>query len=71
MPLGELGARAIELPEEAEVIVACRSGGRSMAAATALAAAGWHAANLIGGMLAWAAAGLPLVGEPGEAAIVV
>ncbi len=59
IPLGELGARLSELPDDPLVIV-CRSGSRSGMAADALAGVGIDASNLAGGLLAWAASGLPL-----------
>jgi rhodanese-related sulfurtransferase len=59
IPLGELGARLHELPADPLVIV-CRSGSRSGMAADALAGIGRDASNLAGGLLAWAASGLPL-----------
>jgi rhodanese-related sulfurtransferase len=44
-----------------EIVVVCRSGGRSGRAAAALAAMGFkHIINMSGGMLAWNAAGLPV-----------
>jgi rhodanese-related sulfurtransferase len=49
----------------------CRSGHRSAHAADALAAAGFNAVNLAGGMLAWAAEGLPVVTEHGGAGSVL
>ena len=43
------------------VLVHCRTGKRSAAAAAKLAAAGFHVANLLGGYEAWAAAGRPVL----------
>lgn len=60
IPLGQLQARAGELPRDRPLVVVCRSGSRSAYAADALVAAGWDARNLAGGLHAWAAAGLPL-----------
>jgi rhodanese-related sulfurtransferase len=53
IPLGELGDRLDEVPTDQTIVVACRSGGRSAAAAKALSDAGWNAENLSGGALAW------------------
>ena len=53
IPLGELGARAGELPTDRPIIVACRSGARSASATEALNSAGWSAQNLAGGAIAW------------------
>lgn len=55
IPLGELGARLDELPQNTTIVVACHVGGRSAQAATALSEAGWTAENLTGGAVAWAA----------------
>jgi adenylyltransferase/sulfurtransferase len=51
---GRLGAR--------DVVVYCRSGVRSAAAAGALAAAGLSVSHLAGGILAWVAGGQPVQG---------
>ena len=61
IPLGELQARAAELPRDRPLVIVCRSGARSGYAADALVAAGYDASNLAGGLHAWAAAALPLV----------
>ncbi len=54
IPLGQLDARAAELDPNAEIVVICRSGGRSMQAAQFLAKRGFDSVfNLTGGMLAW------------------
>lgn len=65
IPLGELGARAAEVPQDELIYVICRSGHRSGQAAQALAGAGWRAVNVAGGMQQWAAAGLPMVTDSG------
>lgn len=53
IPLGELPARMSELDPNRRVVLLCRSGGRSTAAAQALTAAGFtDVVNLSGGMLA-------------------
>ncbi len=57
-PLGQLDVAA--LPGDATVYVICRSGNRSAAGTRALRAAGIDAANVAGGMIAWADAGLPV-----------
>ena len=54
IPMGELARRAAELDTQHEVIVICRSGGRSLHAAEFLARRGFaRVANLEGGILAW------------------
>ena len=65
VPLGELSARAAEVPQDQAVYVICRSGVRSGRAAQALAAAGWEAINVAGGMQDWAAAGRPMTTDSG------
>lgn len=56
IPLGALAARHEELPKDAEIVCACRSGGRSAQAVAILQRTGHpRAVNLEGGILAWAA----------------
>jgi rhodanese-related sulfurtransferase len=50
------------LPRDRTIVCVCHVGARSAAVAGALNQAGWQAVNLEGGMEAWAAAGLPMVG---------
>ena len=69
VPMGEIQNRTSEIPVDRTVVCVCRVGGRSGAVAKALIASGYDARNLDGGMLAWAAASLPVVtdaGTPGE-----
>jgi rhodanese-related sulfurtransferase len=63
--LGELGARAAEIPQDREVYVICRSGARSSYAVQALTGGGWSAVNVSDGMTGWAVAGKPMVSETG------
>jgi rhodanese-related sulfurtransferase len=63
--LGDLGARAAELPRDREVYVICRSGTRSAYAAQALAGGGMNAINVADGMTGWAVAGRPMVSDDG------
>ncbi|HEY8373022.1 MAG TPA: rhodanese-like domain-containing protein [Pseudonocardiaceae bacterium] len=66
IPMGELAERLDELPEDGEVYVVCRSGGRSARVTAFLNVNGWDAINVAGGMLSWAAAGRPVVtDQPG------
>jgi rhodanese-related sulfurtransferase len=65
IPLGQLGGRAAEVPQDELIYVICRSGHRSGQAAQALAGAGWRAVNVAGGMQQWAVAGLPMVTDSG------
>ena len=67
IPLADLPARFGELPDDADVVVVCRSGGRSARAVGWLTTNGYDAINLAGGMGAWQVAGRPMVSETGEA----
>jgi len=62
VPLATVAARAGEFPKDEPVFVFCRSGNRSLVAAQALVDAGFvDVRNVDGGIIAWHAAGLPLV----------
>jgi rhodanese-related sulfurtransferase len=71
IPLGDLPARLAELEAlragagvgAVSMAVTCRGGGRSSRAVTWLTQQGYDVANLHGGMLAWFAAGKPLVSD--------
>ncbi|WP_030104729.1 MULTISPECIES: rhodanese-like domain-containing protein [Actinoalloteichus] len=63
IPLGELAGRLDELPENDEILVVCRSGGRSARATSFLNGNGWDAFNVDTGMKGWAATGNPMVSE--------
>lgn len=65
LPMGELTERLGELPQDADVFVICRSGGRSARVTAYLNANGWDAVNIAGGMTAWARDGRTLVSETG------
>ncbi|HQT99086.1 MAG TPA: rhodanese-like domain-containing protein [Acidimicrobiales bacterium] len=69
VPLSELPDHLDELPRDALVVCVCRSGARSRRAALFLSEAGFDVANVEGGMLAWAAADLPLESDDGDASI--
>ncbi|WTO87747.1 rhodanese-like domain-containing protein [Streptomyces nigra] len=67
VPLAALEAGA-PLPSAAEgrpVVAICRSGRRSRDAAALLTARGVDVVDVLGGMRAWAEAGLPVVAEAG------
>jgi rhodanese-related sulfurtransferase len=70
IPLGQLGARTAEIPQDEIVYVICRSGARSGRATEALAGAGWQAVNVGGGMQGWAAAGRPMITDSGADPVV-
>lgn len=60
-----VGDARLPAEKDAEIVLYCRSGRMSLAAATDLAAAGYtNLYDLEGGMLAWEAAGRPLVQRP-------
>ncbi|MFD1824350.1 MULTISPECIES: rhodanese-like domain-containing protein [Mumia] len=61
IPLGELAARADEVPTGGQVLVYCHVGGRSARATAFLKERGVDAVNLAGGVVAWHQAGRPLV----------
>jgi rhodanese-related sulfurtransferase/glyoxylase-like metal-dependent hydrolase (beta-lactamase superfamily II) len=58
VPLGELAARAKEIPKDKPIVAVCRAGSRSAHATAILLKAGFSdIANLPGGMLRWRAEG--------------
>lgn len=65
IPLSHLGDHLNELPSDRPIITVCRTGRRSGIAAKTLNGKNFQAANLTGGLHAWAAAGLPVVAEGG------
>jgi rhodanese-related sulfurtransferase len=69
IPMGEVPARLDEIDRSATLYVICKAGGRSAKVAQFLARDGLQPINVDGGMLAWAAAGRPVVagdGSPGS-----
>jgi rhodanese-related sulfurtransferase len=72
LPMHELPARLAEVPADRDVVVVCRSGGRSAMVVAYLVRNGWdNVRNLAGGMEDWAAAGRPLVSDTGAPATVL
>ena len=65
IPLGELAERVGEVPQDGEVYVVCRAGGRSARATMYLNQNGWDAVNVAGGMQVWHQQGFPLVAAEG------
>jgi adenylyltransferase/sulfurtransferase len=53
LPLGDLQKRVGELDKNRDIVVQCKSGGRSQKAAEFLQQAGFKVKNLAGGILAW------------------
>lgn len=61
IPQADLALHLGDVPKERDVLVACRSGSRSLASARFLKAAGYdRVANLEGGTMGWIAAGHPV-----------
>ncbi len=67
LPMMEVPARLAEIPADTEVVVVCRSGGRSGQVVSYLMGNGWdNVRNLDGGMQAWAGHGRDVVSENGQ-----
>ena len=72
LPMMEIPARMAEVPTDVEVVVVCRSGGRSGQVTSYLMGNGWdNVRNLDGGMQVWAASGREVVSENGQPAQVL
>jgi rhodanese-related sulfurtransferase len=72
LPMMEIPARMAEVPTDVEVVVVCRSGGRSGQVVSYLMGNGWdNVRNLDGGMQSWHAGGRELVSENGQPAHVL
>jgi rhodanese-related sulfurtransferase/molybdopterin-guanine dinucleotide biosynthesis protein A len=65
IPLNTVPVRVDDFPADGEILVICRSGGRSMKACEFLATKGRTAVNVAGGTLAWVAAGFDIASGPG------
>jgi rhodanese-related sulfurtransferase len=65
IPMQEVPAHLAELAAQGPLVVVCKVGGRSAAITKFLRDNGLDAVNLAGGMVAWAAAGRPMVAETG------
>ena len=72
VPMMEIPARISEVPTDVEVVVVCRSGGRSGQVVSYLMGNGWdNVRNLDGGMQSWHASGREIVSEGGQPAHVL
>jgi hydroxyacylglutathione hydrolase len=61
IPLGRLAAAMRDEPRDQRVLLLCESGTRSAIGASLLQGLGFeHVANVVGGMVEWRAAGLPV-----------
>ncbi|NMO90126.1 rhodanese-like domain-containing protein [Actinomycetospora sp. TBRC 11914] len=70
VPMSQFLSRLDEVPE-GPLAVVCRVGGRSAQVTAYLVGQGREAVNVSGGMLAWEAAGRPVVSDgPGPAQVV-
>jgi rhodanese-related sulfurtransferase len=65
IPLGEVPDRLGEIPRGDDLLVICRTGARSLAAAEFLEQQQIPAANVAGGTLAWIDSGRDVVTGPG------
>jgi rhodanese-related sulfurtransferase len=66
--LTQLATQADTVKRDQPVVFYCRSGVRSAMATEAFAGAGFDAYNMVGGLLAWDAAGLPVEPDGGYVA---
>jgi rhodanese-related sulfurtransferase len=71
IPMSRLSQQAASLATDKTIVCVCHVGVRSAAVAAALDRAGWTALNLVGGMEAWVAAGLPVVDDAGRPGIII
>ncbi|GIG57854.1 sulfurtransferase [Longispora fulva] len=71
VPMSEIPARIAEVPEEGDVVVICRAGGRSARVVAYLQGNGrGNVFNLDGGMQAWDATGKPVVSAAGPGVVI-
>ena len=66
LPLEQIPDAASSLPKEKQIFIICASGNRSMVACEYLNSKGFDAVNVIGGTIAWNAAGYPVSRGPFE-----
>lgn len=66
--LAKLTEEAQSFDSERPIVFYCRVGGRSAVATQAFRASGFEAFNMTGGLVAWAAQGLPLEPDGGSVA---
>ncbi|MCW2811842.1 MAG: Rhodanese domain protein [Friedmanniella sp.] len=71
LPLSQLSDGLGGLPSGVHIVTVCRVGRRSALAASRLRRAGYDVATLEGGLLAWSAAGLPVVSRAGRVGQIV
>ena len=66
LPLEQIPDASSTLPKEKQIFIICASGNRSMVACEYLNSKGFDAVNVIGGTIAWNAAGFPVRSGPFE-----
>lgn len=72
IPMRDVPGRLDDLPDDREIVVACRVGARSAQVVAYLRANGReNVTNLDGGLMAWAGQGRALVSEDGSAPEVI
>ena len=70
VPMGQVPDSTAGLPPS-EIVVVCRSGGRSQRVAAFLRSSGFQTSNLAGGMRAWSASGRPVVTDDDQQGTVI
>src|ERR1700759_4903357 len=70
IPMGQVPSRINEIDADATLFVVCQAGGRSQRVAQYLAGNGYRPVNVVGGMLAWAGAGRPVVTDDGGMGVI-
>ena len=65
LEMGQVAAQAETIHREIPVVFYCRVGGRSAMAASAFRRAGYDAYTMTGGLVEWAALGLPIEPDGG------
>jgi rhodanese-related sulfurtransferase len=71
IPMSQIEARQLELPEAEQILVICHTGARSRMVTDALNRADYPTANVVGGMAAWQQSGADVVRDDGTAGAVV
>ena len=70
IPMGQVPSRLSEIDADAKLFVVCQAGGRSQRVAQYLARNGYAPVNVVGGMLAWAGAGRPVITDDGGTGVI-
>ncbi|WP_394771097.1 rhodanese-like domain-containing protein [Lacisediminihabitans sp.] len=67
VPMSKLPEGLEDVPTDKRVLVICHAGSRSVRVSNALLDAGYEPVNVVGGMLAWTAAGGEIVADGTDA----